>query len=105
MLSKLWHGLEWAFAGGVGAFVSVQFHPEVAGRKQYFLFIVTGALIAHFMTGMVVRYFSIGPDSAGAVGFLMGAFGGSMVSAIVRSIATADLWRIVRSKLGVKKDD
>ncbi len=105
MLTKFLHGFEWALAGAFGAFVSVQFHPEVAGRRQFILFVVTGSLIAHFLTGGVIHYFSIGPDDAGAVGFLIGAFGGSMVSAVVRSIATADIWQIVRSKLGVKRDD
>lgn len=93
--------LKWAAAGMIGAMIVTRFHrDELASRSDYVGFVASGAAIAHFMTGPVNTFLDLGPDSAGAVGFLLGAFGGSMFQAVVRALKAADLWGLFRSRLG-----
>lgn len=101
-LGKLFHGLELAIIGAIGSAIALRFHPEVQGKKQAIIFIITGACIAHFCTGLVADYLSIQPSRAGAVGFIIGLFGASLIDAIGRAIKNADLWAFITSKWGAK---
>lgn len=96
--------LKWAIAGGFGAVIVSRFHKdELAGRKDFAIFVLSGAAIAHFIGGAVVEWFDLGVNSAPAVGFLLGAFGGSIMQAIARAIKKADLWEFLRSRFGGRK--
>ena len=103
-IEKSLHYIGSAFAGMIGATIAVQFHPNVNGRKPIFVFIFTGTMIAHFMTTFVADYFKIQPSSFGAVGFMLGAFGGSLFAAITKALQSADLLEFIKSKLGAKND-
>lgn len=91
-----------ALAGFLGALVASRFHQDdLTTGKAWFLFLITGMACAHYCTGMVARYFGItDPESVAGVGFLLGTFGGSLIAAITRAIAAADLWSLVRNKFG-----
>lgn len=102
LIEKAFHYVGSAFAGMIGAVIAVQFHPNVNSRKAIFVFIFTGTMIAHFMTSFVAEYFKIQPSSFGAVGFMLGAFGGSLFAAITKAIQAADLWAFFSSKFGGK---
>lgn len=96
--------LKWAFAGLVGAMIVSRFHKdELKSKTDYVVFVVSGAAIAHFLGGAVVEWLELGMNSATAVGFLLGAFGGSLMQAVVRGIKSADLWAIVKSRFGGDK--
>jgi len=93
--------MEWGVAGFIGAMVGAWAQrKEMRTRFEFAAFMGTGAACAYFLTGLVAGYFSIEPANAGAVGFLLGAFGGSMIAAIVRAIQAADLWALIKSKVG-----
>lgn len=100
LLTKLFHNIELAMIGAIGALVSLKYHPDVQLKRDIILFIITGAAIAYFTTGLVGDFFSVKPERAGAIGFLLGAFGASLVSAAIRAINAADLWALVKSKFG-----
>ena len=104
LFEKAIHYIGSAVAGGIGATIAVQFHPNVSGRKPIFVFIFTGTMIAHFMTAFIAEYFKIQPSSYGAVGFMLGAFGGSLFAAITKALQSADLLEFIKSKLGAKND-
>jgi hypothetical protein len=88
-------------AGLFGAFVALPFHKDArASRLDAFVFLMSGGVCAHFLTPLVAAQFSIGSGSLGSVSFMLGAFGGSMIAAIIRAIQTADLWALVKSKFG-----
>jgi hypothetical protein len=40
------------------------------------------------------------PSDVAGVGFLLGAFGGSLMTAINRAIKAADLWALIRQRFG-----
>lgn len=83
-----------------GALVAIPFHEEIKTRRGFITFVFTGVACGYFLTGLASRYFNIGPESAGGVGFLLGAFGGSMISAVIRAFREADLWGLVRARFG-----
>jgi paired small multidrug resistance pump len=89
-------------AGFFGALVATRFHKEdLTDRKTWLIFLVTGMACANYLTGMVSTYFGIvEPRSVAGVGFLLGAFGGSLMAAITRAINAADLWSFIKSRFG-----
>lgn len=93
--------LKWAIAGFFGAVISARFHrDEIKDRRDYAMFLVSGVLIAHYLTGLVSTYLQFEPGTAGGVGFLLGAFGGSVMQAIVRAIRGADIWALLKARFG-----
>jgi paired small multidrug resistance pump len=88
--------------GLLGALIASWWHREdLADKKAWIIFVITGASCALYLTGMVSSYFGItDPSNVAGVGFLLGTFGGSLMAAINRAIKTADLWALIRSKFG-----
>lgn len=99
-LHKVIANLEWALAGLVGAIVSIPFHDELSTLKGKLFFVFTGISCAYFLTPFALSHYSIDPALSGGVGFLLGAFGGSLLAAVVRAIKSADLVAFVKAKLG-----
>ncbi|WP_322009245.1 hypothetical protein [Paraburkholderia sp. J12] len=99
-INKHFPAAEWAIAAMFGAVVALPFHDELKTKRGFAMFVFTGVVCGYFLTVPIMRYFHLNPDSAGGVGFLMGAFGGSMISAVLRAIRTADLWALIRARFG-----
>jgi len=102
---RMFTRLDWIMAGLFGALVASRWHKEdLSDCASWLMFLFTGMACAHYLTGMVSAYFGVvEPSSVAGVGFLLGAFGGSLVAAITRAIKAADLWSIIRSKFGGPK--
>lgn len=100
LLGRLWEGFQWAIAGLFGALIAVPFQRDLKTARGIVVFVFTGSACAHYLTGLVGDYFSINPSSAGGIGFLLGAFGGSLIAAVMKAIETADLWGLIRSRFG-----
>ncbi|MFJ5505776.1 MFS transporter [Pectobacterium carotovorum] len=99
-LPRLWEQFQWAVAGLIGALISVPFQSDLRTARGIAIFVFTGSACAHYLTGIVGDYFNINPSSAGGIGFLLGAFGGSLIAAVIKAIEAADLWGLVRSRFG-----
>jgi paired small multidrug resistance pump len=99
-IHKYFPGADWAIAALFGSLVAIPFHDDLKTRRGFLVFVFTGMACGYFLTGLAMRYFHINPDSAGGVGFLLGAFGGSMISAVIRAIKSADLWALVKARFG-----
>ncbi len=93
---------EWIIAGAIGAIVASWWHKDdLTDWKAWVVFLITGLACAMYLTGIVSTYLSItDPSNVTGVGFLLGAFGGSLMTAVNRAIKAADLWALVRSKFG-----
>lgn len=93
--------LKWALAGLIGAAVASRFHKdEIMTRVDLIVFLASGAFIAHYCTGIIASYFGFNADNAGAVGFLLGAFGGSILQVCVKIIRSGELWGVIKNRLG-----
>jgi hypothetical protein len=99
-IHKYFPGAEWAIAALFGTLVSVPFHDDLKTRRGFVVFVFTGVTCGYFLTMPALHYFHISPESAGGIGFLLGAFGGSMISAVLRAFNEADLWALVKSRFG-----
>lgn len=99
---RLLDKLDWAIAGLLGAVAAAWWHrDDLVNRKAWAVFIFSGAVCAHYLTGLVSAYFGIDePRSVAGVGFLLGTFGGSLIAAITRAIKAADLWALIRQRFG-----
>jgi hypothetical protein len=101
-IHRLIDWFSWAFAGLAGAVAASWWHREdLVDRKAWFIFIFSGAVCAHYLTGLVSSYFGVvEPRSVAGVGFLLGTFGGSLIAAVTRAIKAADLWAMIRQRFG-----
>lgn len=97
---KFLDNIGWGIAGIMGALVSLPFHDDIKSVKARIWFVCTGALCAYFLTDLVSLYFKIDRGLAGSVGFLMGAFGGSLLAAVIRAIKAADIWQFLKNRFG-----
>lgn len=92
---------QWGIAGFIGALVASWFRREdLPRRKDFIFFAMTGAVIAHFLTGVIATYLEVSLANAGSIGFLLGLFGGTMAQAIIRGIVKSDFWQLVMSRWG-----
>ncbi len=89
-------------AGGLGAFVGGLLHrDDMANWRAWAIFLITGVACALYLTSIVSGFLGVAePDKVAGVGFLLGAFGGSIMTAISRAIKTADIWALIRSRFG-----
>ena len=102
LFHRLLDKLDWAIAGFLGSVAAAWWHrDDLVNRKAWAVFIFSGAVCAHYLTGLVSAYFGIDePRSVAGVGFLLGTFGGSLIAAITRAIKAADLWALIRQRFG-----
>jgi len=101
-LHRLLDKLDWVIAGLIGVTAASWWHREdLTDWRSWVIFLGTGVACALYLTGMVSTYLGVTePDSVAGVGFLLGAFGGSLMTAINRAIKTADLWGFIRQRFG-----
>lgn len=87
-------------AGFIGALIALKFQEELSSWKGRAWFVFTGLVCANYGTPLAMNFYSIDPDLRGGVGFLLGAFGGSLLAAGFRAIKNLDLVSLVKAKLG-----
>ncbi|OIN44528.1 MFS transporter [Pseudomonas costantinii] len=101
-LHRLLDKADLILAGIVGAVVASWWHKDdLTDWRSWVIFLVTGIACAFYLTGIVcIKLDVVDPSNVAGVGFLLGAFGGSMMTAVNRAIKAADLWALIRSKFG-----
>ena len=89
---KIFGDFQYFIAGLLGASVVTRYHAErLQTRMDHFVFILSGAITAHYLTQLVIyllNQFGIDfkPEHTGGIGFLLGAFGGMFIQEIVSYI-------------------
>lgn len=99
-IAKWLQTFDMVIAGIAGAFVALPFQRDIKGFMPGVTFIVSGGIIAHFTATLVHEYLSLQAGTAGGVGFLLGAFGGSLIAAVTRSLQEMDLLALIKQKIG-----
>lgn len=84
----------------MGAIAAAPFHSEVKGWKAKTVFVIAGTASAFFLTDLVTDYFGLPVDKSGGVGFLLGAFSGSLMDAAVKAVKSIDLVAILKTRFG-----
>ncbi|WP_279475269.1 hypothetical protein [Aeromonas veronii] len=98
LIERILTNAEWALAGLIGALVAVPFQEELSTWRGRLVFIGSGATCAYFTTPLAISMYNIDPGLSGGVGFLLGAFGGSLLSAGLRTIRGLDLIELVKER-------
>jgi hypothetical protein len=99
-LEKIFEDLGLGVAALVGALVGVFAQKEMSTRRQRAVFVVSGVAIGYYITPLVLDLYSIKTELTGAVGFLLGAFGGGIMAALYKAIGNLDLLEYIKSRLG-----
>ncbi len=87
-------------ASFIGALVALKFQEELNTWQGKFVFVLTGVACAYYITPIAMASYNIDPGLAGGVGFLLGAFGGSLLAAGFRAVRNLDLVELVKAKFG-----
>ena len=101
-LARVIDKLDVLIAGFIGSVIASWWHKgELENWKGWAIFMLTGVACAFYLTGIVSNYLGVTEASnVAGVGFLIGAFGGSLMIAVYRAIKAADFWSLIRSKFG-----
>lgn len=87
-------------AAFVGALVGVFKQNEIVTWRQRVVFICTGLAIGYYVTPLAVHVYSIKTEYTYATGFLVGAFGGGIMTAIFKAIGNLDLLELLKNRIG-----
>lgn len=76
--------LLWLAAAGIsGAIIGMSVHPQERTLWQRIVFIVSGVLVAVWLTPFICKYFGMtGPEEVSAIAFGAGAFWSSIVNKV-----------------------
>lgn len=99
-LEKIFEDLGLGVAALIGALVGVFAQKEMSTWRQRAVFVVSGVAIGYYITPLVLDLYSIKTELTGAVGFLLGAFGGGIMAALYKAIGNLDLLEYIKSRLG-----
>lgn len=99
-LEKLLADLGLGVAALIGALVGVFAQKDVATWKQGVVFVLSGLAIGYYVTPLVLDLYSIKTELTGAVGFLLGAFGGAIAAAVFKALGNLDLLELVKNRIG-----
>jgi hypothetical protein len=72
---------------------------DIKNRRDYAVFVASGAATAHFVTPLIAHYLGVSGNTEG-IGFLVGAFGGRLIQAVIRAIRAADVWQFIMGRWG-----
>lgn len=97
---SIWDDTKLIIAGLVGSIVVLPIEKELTTWKGKLFFLFCGVACSYFTTPLAIYKWSITPELAGSVGFLLGAFGASLLAAGVRAVKSVDLVALVKSRFG-----
>lgn len=94
-------GAKLFFLGVTGAAIAAwQDRKTFITRSELVVFMICGGFYGSQLATLTVAVFPSLHGSEGGVGFLLGMFGASLTGAIFRAIKNADLYALIKSKLG-----
>lgn len=97
---SMWDDTKLVLAGLIGAIVVLPIEKELTTWKGKLFFLFSGVACSYFTTPLAVYKWSIIPELAGSVGFLLGAFGASLLAAGIRAVKSVDLLALIKSRFG-----
>lgn len=97
---SIWEDTKLVLAGLVGAVVVLPIEKELTTWRGKLFFLFSGVACSYFTTPLAVYKWSIIPELAGSVGFLLGAFGASLLAAGIRAVKSVDLVALIKSRFG-----
>lgn len=90
--------VEWLLAPTAGLFGGIsalRYHQDVRTAWEISLFLFTSICCATFLTGLIAQFQVLSQSAAGGVGYLLGVFGGSCISALLRWVQSVDITDLI----------
>lgn len=83
----------WLIAAGVsGAIIGMSVHPQERTTWQRVVFVVSGVLVAFWLTPVICKYFGMtSPEEVSAIAFAAGAFWSSIITKLGQIIEAVRL--------------
>lgn len=78
-------------AGLFGGISVLRYHDDVKRAWDISIFLFTSVCCATFITPLFSDPLNLGTAASGGVGYLLGCFGGSAITAIIRWLRTVDI--------------
>lgn len=88
-----------AFAGALGAMISLRFHTEILTFSQRAVLVGSGCVAAHYVSPLVIIFFELSHEKGTSIAFLIGLFGMSLAAAIMKAIKHTDIVGVVHGWL------
>lgn len=91
---KIYEGVKYWIAGAIGAsIVAYYLRDRIKTKVEFAIFVLSGGFIAQYLTQLTVfvigRFgWEIDPSNFGAVGFMLGTFGGLIIQQAVSYIVS-----------------
>lgn len=89
-------------SGAFGGLVSLKFFEGLSWAGRVWT-VAGGALIAGYSTQWVIGFLELSEKHEHFMGFVLGLFGMSAVSALIKAITSADLWEEIKARLPGRK--
>lgn len=83
-----------------GAVVGVWFQKEIVTWRDRAAYAFIGMGCGYYLTPPAMAYFGIDPSFTAATGFVVGAFGGSILAAVFKALGNLDLLALVKNRIG-----
>lgn len=97
---SIWDDTKLVLSGLVGAIVVLPIEKELTTWRGKLFFLFCGVACSYFTTPLAIYKWSIIPELAGSIGFLLGAFGASLLAAGIRAVKSVDLVALIKSRFG-----
>ena len=97
---SMWDDSKLVLSGLIGAIVVLPIEKELATWKGKLFFLFSGTACSYFTTPLAIYKWGIIPELAGSVGFLLGAFGASLLAAGIRAVKSVDMVALIKSRFG-----
>ncbi|MGO3892414.1 MAG: hypothetical protein ACTJHW_15695 [Paenalcaligenes sp.] len=87
-------------AGFIGAAFSGWLQrDDIKNRRDYAVFVASGAATAHFVTPLIAHYLGVSGNTEG-IGFLVGAFGGRVIQEGINWIKSGVIRQFIMGRWG-----
>lgn len=83
-------------AGLVGAFIAMRLDKQLATWHGKLFFLVSGMACAYYVTPLAMAQWKISADFSEGIGFLLGAFGSSLLTAAFATIKSLDFVALIK---------
>lgn len=84
----------------VGAVVGVWFQKEIVTWRDRVAYALIGVACGYYLTPPAMAYFGIDASFTAGAGFVVGAFGGSILAAVFKALGNLDLLALVKNRIG-----
>jgi uncharacterized membrane protein YeaQ/YmgE (transglycosylase-associated protein family) len=98
ILSAIGLTLKTFIIGAIGGLLSLRFFDGLSWWGR-FATVLGGGVIASYGTALALEFLELSAKHEGFLALMIGVFGMSVVAAVIKAVASADLWKEIVERL------